>query len=386
MGFGIYIHFPYCLSKCPYCDFASQVTAPPQQRYSAAVAREARLRAEAASGRRASTLYVGGGTPSLWEPAALGEALEAIRSLVPIDPRAEATLEANPGASDCARFEAYRALGINRLSIGAQSFDDATLKALGRRHSSAQIRTAFEAARAAGFGNVSLDLIYGAPGQSIEGARRDAEQAVALNPEHLSCYGLMLDGLEIKTPMARAVEKGTLTVPDDDAQWEMGRAIAEALVSAGHRRYEISSWARPGFESRHNTLYWTGAEYLGLGAGAVGFALDDPSEPSRGGRRWGNLRSATRYLEAIEAGQLPEQWSERLEAADLLRERMAVGLRRVEGVDFEEACRTLRQDPEPIRREARKLVARGLAELEGGTLRLNERGLDFHTEAAMAFV
>ena len=175
-------------------------------------------------------------------------------------------------------------------------------------------------------------------------------------------------------------------MPDDEAQWLMGEEIRAELEGAGYRRYEISSWAKPGFESRHNSMYWLGGEYLGLGCGAVGFALEDPRDPSKGGRRWGNHRSATRYLEAVESGASPESWSERLEARDLLRERLAIGLRRVAGVDIEAVCAELGQDPEPSLRAARGLVERGLATLDGSLLRLNDRGLDFHTEAAVSFV
>ena len=386
MAFGVYIHFPYCLSKCPYCDFASQATAAPHDRYAQAIARELASREPEWRGRRAASLYLGGGTPSLWEPAALAAALEAVREVVPFDGDAELTLEANPGACDAARFGAYRALGFNRLSIGVQSFNEASLKALGRKHSGPDAERAFALAREAGFANLSLDLIYGAPGQSVEGARGDAARAARLAPEHLSVYGPMIEGLEIETPMAREVRRGRLEVPDDEAQWLMGEEIRAELEGAGYRRYEISSWAKPGSESRHNSMYWLGGEYLGLGCGAVGFALEDPRDPSKGGRRWGNHRSATRYLEAVESGASPESWSERLEARDLLRERLAIGLRRVAGVDIEAVCAELGQDPEPSLRAARGLVERGLATLDGSLLRLNDRGLDFHTEAAVSFV
>jgi len=186
--------------------------------------------------------------------------------------------------------------------------------------------------------------------------------------------------------MAVWVREGRMRVPDDDAQWEMGLAVREELARAGYRRYEVSNYARPGREARHNALYWTGGEYLGLGCGASGFALDDPQDPSAGGRRWSNFRSARCYLEAIEAGVLPEESSERLSGSDLLRERLVMGLRMVRGVDLVEACRRFGQDPEPLLAAARELVDRGLATLDAGTLALTEKGLDFHSEAAMAFV
>ncbi len=387
MALGIYLHFPYCLSKCPYCDFASQVESRiPQQRYADAVRRELALRQGELKGRRAVSLYIGGGTPSLWAPEQLHEVLSAIRSAVPFEDNAELTLEANPGASDAGRFAAYRQMGFNRLSIGFQSLEDRTLAALGRRHSAAEALAALEAARKAGFENLTADLIYGAPGQSLEAAREDARRAAALSVEHLSCYALTLEHLAVEVPMAKSVREGRLQVPDDEAQWEMGRAVAAELTAKGYERYEISNFARPGFRARHNSLYWQGGEYLGLGAGACGFMLADPARPALGGRRWGNHRGADRYYALIEEGRRPEDWSEDLTAADLLHERLAMGLRMLEGVDLARVCEELEQDREPILDQALKLCERGLASREGSRLKLTERGLDFHTEAALYFV
>ena len=387
MSLGVYLHFPYCLSKCPYCDFASVAAAPAHERYASAIERECELRAgEAARGRVACSLYLGGGTPSLWEPAFAERAFLAVRARVAFAQDAECTLEANPGASDAARFRAFARAGFNRLSIGVQSFDDATLKRLGRTHSGAEARAAFAAAREAGFQNVALDLLYGAPGQLVAGARADAEQAVALSPEHLSCYALTLEHLAVDVPMAREVRKGSLAVPDSDLQWEMGQAIGAALSSAGYERYEVSNWARPGRRAVHNSLYWNGGEYLGLGCGACGFALADPSDPSRGGRRWGNHREPSRYFADLEVSRLPEAWSEDLSAADLLREELAIGLRQVEGVDVAAACARLRQDSAAPLAAARALVEKGLATLHGSRVALTPRGLDVHSEAALAFV
>lgn len=386
MAFGVYVHFPYCLSKCPYCDFASVAGAPPHQRYAQAIARELALRAEQARGRTALSLYLGGGTPSLWDPTAARLALDAIRAAVAFEAAPETTLEANPGAADAARFAGFRAAGFDRISIGVQSFDDGVLRRLGRRHSSADAVAAVAAAREAGFANVALDLLYGGPGHDLALARADAGRAVALAPEHLSCYALTLEHLAVDVPMAQAVRAARLQVPDDDAQWDLGRAVAQTLAAAGYRRYEISNWSRPGREARHNALYWSGGEYLGLGCGACGFALLDPADPSRGGRRWGNHREPERYLADVEAGRAPEAWSEDLDAPTLLREQVAMGLRRVEGVDLAAACAALRQDAAPLLEAARGLERRGLAALEGPRVRLTERGLDFHSEAVLAFM
>ncbi len=387
MPLGIYLHFPYCLSKCPYCDFAS-VAEPliPHARYARALSCELLQRLPEVTGRGASSLYIGGGTPSLFEPESLAHALAAIRAAVPISPDAEVTLEANPGASDAARFLAFRRLGVNRLSLGVQSFDDPTLRRLGRRHSAREARAAVGAARGAGFRSLALDLIYGAPGQSLAMAEADARSAAELMPEHLSCYALTLDHLAEEVPMATAVRAGRLAVPDDDLQWEMGRRVREVLEAEGYRRYEISNFALPGFEARHNSLYWKGGEYLGLGCGASGFALCDPREPARGGRRWSNHRSPDRYLECVERGELPEASSEALTGTDLLRERLAMGLRMVDGVAVREVADLLGQDRAPLLTTARSLVERGLARWNGDRLSLTDRGMDFHTSVAVEFV
>ena len=387
MSFGVYVHFPYCPSKCPYCDFAVKVVeVVPHRRYARAISRELAWRRAATVGRRAVSLYIGGGTPSMWEPSALGEVLTALRTAIPVAPDAEITLEANPGASDARRFAAYRALGVNRLSIGVQSFDPRVLAGLGRRHTGSEAERAYFAAREAGLDNLTLDFIFGAPGQELAVAVADVARAAALGPEHLSCYALTLEGLAEDVTLAKQVRRGRVRVPDDEVQSEMGYAIREELGRRGYLRYEISNFARDGKRSRHNSLYWRGEEYLGLGCGACGFSLNDPADPSKGGRRYGNHRSPDRYLAAVEAGQSPEDWSEELTAGDLFRERMIIGLRMVEGVTLGESCRTFGVDPNPVREGAARLVARGLATLEGDVLALTERGLDFHSEASMEFV
>ena len=262
MQFGVYIHFPYCLSKCPYCDFASRAEAViPQQRYTEAVLRELGARAAQFPGREALSIYFGGGTPSLWDPPQLGRVLREIRSLWSVRTSAEVTLEANPGTTDEERFAAFRELGVNRLSIGVQSFAPAQLVALGRKHSGGDAVRAFETARAAGFRNVSLDLIHGVERQTKELAASDAASAVALGPEHISCYALTLTGLAEEVPMARALRRGELALPDDEVVSDMGDAVRAELAQGGYARYEISNYARRGREAVHNSLYWRGGEY-----------------------------------------------------------------------------------------------------------------------------
>ena len=266
---GVYLHFPYCLQICPYCDFAvRKQRVIPQARFTDAIVAELRRRApDVAEGRRVVSIYLGGGTPSLWEPAELARALAEVRALFDVAPSAEVTLEANPEVADPARLRAFRDAGVNRISLGVQSFDAGQLRALGREHTPAQAEEALLDARAAGIAAVSVDLIHGGEGGSEAQAASDAARAAALGADHVSCYALTLTALAVDVPMARAVRKGRLKLPGDDEQAAMGESIRAALVAAGLHRYEISNFARPGSESVHNGLYWSGAEYVAAGPG-----------------------------------------------------------------------------------------------------------------------
>ncbi|HEX4620102.1 MAG TPA: radical SAM family heme chaperone HemW [Myxococcaceae bacterium] len=381
--FGVYVHFPYCLSKCPYCDFAS-VALPrqgsgqvPEERYASAVLRELELRQP--ERRRADSIYFGGGTPSLWAPAWVERVLDGIRSRLEVAPGAEVTLEANPGASDASRFAGYRAAGVNRLSIGVQSFQPATLAFLGRGHDAAAAEEAFHAARAAGFDNVSLDFIYGVPGQTVAMAEADARRAAALGPEHLSAYALTLEpeALAEEVPLARQLARGEVVLPPEDAVIDMQRAVQGAYAEAGLARYEISNYARPGMHSRHNTLYWTGGEYLALGTGATGFI---------GSARYTNHRSPERYLESVERGAAPEANREPLPPVALFEERVAMGLRLAKGVDLKAICEAFGQPLSPREREVERLVKRGLATWNGSWLTLTPAGADLHSAISAALL
>jgi oxygen-independent coproporphyrinogen-3 oxidase len=380
--FGIYIHFPYCLSKCPYCDFASRAEQViPQERYTEAVLEELFNRSVEFPDRTAVSIYFGGGTPSLWDPPQLGRVLREIRSLWKVADPAEVTLEANPGTTDAERFAAFRELGVNRLSIGVQSFASAQLVSLGRKHSAGDAVHAYETARRAGFGNVSLDLIHGAQAQTPAGAASDAAAAVALQPEHISCYALTLTGLAEEVPMAKAVQRGEIELPADDAVEEMGDAVRGELRKGNYQRYEISNYARPGHEAIHNSLYWRGGEYAAAGCGACGFRRE-----GNAGRRYANDRSPERYMERVAAAGTGEASHETVAPAEHLRERLFTGLRLAEGVDLVALERDLDL---PVRDrfapQIAKILRDGLGSLEGDVLRLNERGLDLHTEVSLRF-
>jgi oxygen-independent coproporphyrinogen-3 oxidase len=382
--FAIYVHFPFCLSKCPYCDFASiAARVVPEAAYTRALLGELALKVGPLAGRQVDSVFIGGGTPSLWSPPLVAEVLEALGRAFRLGAGAEVTLEANPGAADAARFRGYRAAGVNRLSMGVQSFQPSTLAALGRAHDGDTARRAFAAAREAGFDNLSLDFIYGVHGQTQAQVEADAEAAVALGPEHLSAYALTLDpaSLAEEVPLARALRRGEVALPPDEAVVAMQRAVASVYGAAGLERYEVSNYARPGYHSRHNAVYWTGGEWLALGVGATGtLAL--------GGERLrtANVRSAEAYLALLERGAMPEASREVLTPQEAFEERVAMGLRLVSGLDLEAVCADFAQ-PWPARRAAaERLVAGGLARWHQGRLALTPRGLDVHSAVSAALM
>ncbi len=377
--FGVYVHFPYCLSKCPYCDFASIVSREiPQQRYARAVIAEMDLRlskAPSLAARKVDSIFFGGGTPSLWEPTWVALVLKAIHQRFRCDPAAEITLEANPGAADASRFQGFRGAGVNRLSIGVQSFEASTLRALGREHDGESASKAFEMARAAGFQNVSMDFIYGVHGQSIEQVVADARRAAAMNPEHLSAYALTLERetLAEEVPLGRQLERGEIALPPDEVIVEMARAIRGIYEASGLARYEISNYARPGFHSRHNALYWTGGEYLGLGAGAAGH-LRAPTP-----FRYSNHRSPERYLRDVSGSKAPEAWREPLGSRELFEERLAMGLRLSNGIDIGAVCAEFGQALGERKSEVQRLLAGGFARKRGRRISLTETGSNLHS-------
>ena len=382
---GLYVHFPYCLRRCPYCDFTIAIARTiPGTRYADAVLGELRLRLAqrpAWTEEPLDSIYLGGGTPSLWEPREVGRVLQGIAGALSVAGDAELSLEANPEVADAARLAGYRAAGLNRLSLGIQSFDSDVLATLGRSHSPADAEAAFRAGRVAGFDNVSIDLIHGVPGQSLAGAVEDARRAVALGPEHVSSYVLTVDRehLGSETVFSRHLRQGRLTLPGESEVVEMVDAVGEVLAAAGLERYEISSHALPGRHSRHNALYWTGGESLALGAGAVGF-----SREGGGAIRITNLRSTPRWLEAVEAGRLPDEDREALGPEALYEERLLLGLRLRSGVDLDRLW--AQQGIVPRRHEVETLVRDGFLERLGARIRLTTRGAHLHQEISARLV
>jgi putative oxygen-independent coproporphyrinogen III oxidase len=266
---SLYVHLPWCVQKCPYCDFNSHPLRGeiPEQDYSAALIRDLEQDLPRIWGRQLESVFFGGGTPSLFSADTIAGLLSDIRARIPIRPGAEITLEANPGTVEAGRLAGFREAGVNRLSIGIQSFNDNHLKTLGRIHDSESAKKAIDEARAAGFDSFNIDLMFGLPGQTMEQAIADVERAIAVAPEHISLYQLTI---EPNTAFGAAPP----ALPDEDAIWEMQHALQARLADAGYEHYEVSAYARPGNRSRHNLNYWSFGDYLGIGAGAHGKVSD----------------------------------------------------------------------------------------------------------------
>jgi oxygen-independent coproporphyrinogen-3 oxidase len=422
---GIYLHVPFCSHVCPYCDFntyAGQEALIP--RYLAALERDVAIEGRSLDGRAAGTIFFGGGTPSLLPAADVGRLIRACREAFVVAADAEVTLEANPNSVDAAYFAGLREAGVNRLSIGVQTLHRRGLRVLGRQHEAADAAAAVRAARTAGFANVSLDLIFGWPGQMLDDWRRDLETVLGWDgaPEHLSLYSLIV---EPGTPMADAVARGILTVPDDDATADLYEAAIELLETAGWVQYEVANFARrgeagrradgqtdggessvvgrqsseglacdprssvrlsvcpsvrlPRFASRHNAIYWRNGEYAGLGAGA---------HARIGERRTMRHLLPRRYVEAIEAGESPRSSEEVLTAETQMGETMMLGLRLVqEGVGEEEFAVRHGVALEDIYGAViAEMVGWGLMERTGWGVRLTRRGLMVANEVCARFL
>ena len=323
MALGLYIHVPFCPQRCPYCAFATIVGQEDRHSlYAEAICRE--IESWAYLSGPVETVFLGGGTPSQVEPALIGQMLEAAQRHLGLHSDAEISVEVNPGTVDRDKFAALKALGCNRISIGAQAFGDADLRHLGRQHSAADVERAYAAARAVGFANVSLDLVANVPGVSEANWHFSVERVVALAPEHLSVYSLTI---EEGTIFAQRQRQGLLKPVADDRQAHILEWTDAQLVAVGYEHYEVSNYARLGYRSRHNWSYWTGVPYLGVGLGAHSFV---------DGKRFWNTRDLDAYLDAMDQGQSPCAGEETIAPDTARRERLWMGLRTIEGIELTE--------------------------------------------------
>jgi oxygen-independent coproporphyrinogen-3 oxidase len=375
---GIYIHVPFCRSRCSYCDFATGAfEAALADAYVGALAREIESFRLDGADLDVDTVYFGGGTPSLLTPTQVSRVLDAVRKRFDVDARAEVTLEMNPGTVNAPGLRALREAGVNRASFGAQTFDERELKRLGRTHTADDTRRTFRDLRAAGFDNISFDLIAGLPRQALRAWERNLEEALALGPEHLSLYLLEVhEG----TPLAEQIRQGRYNPPDPDLAAEMYRLLVARARAAGYEQYEISNFCLAGRESRHNLKYWTGAPFYGFGCSAHSFD----------GRRtrWSNERDARAYVKLIEEKSSAVVAREELDERGAGAEALFLGLRLLsKGVDLAEHCARFRCD---VRADYAADLARfdeaGLIELDGDVLRLTPAGALLSNEVFAAFV
>ena len=370
---GLYVHVPFCAAICNYCNFnRGLLDAGLKARYVGALLSEIR---QAADGSPADTIFFGGGTPSLLEPAEIGAIVRACRDSFDLAPDAEVTLEANPESVTVARLAGFREAGVNRLSYGVQSFDDDELRRLTRLHSASRAEIAVAEARAAGFDNVSLDLMMWLPQQTVAAWLANVDRLVALGPEHASLYMLEIyPNAPLREEMARAQWS---QAPDDDAA-EMYEGAMERLEGAGYRQYEISNVARPGREARHNLKYWRDGEWLGFGPGA---------HSTRRGVRWKNVSSTEEYAAAVAggAGHVAEQ--RRLSPDERLEEALFTGLRLTDGLDLQTIARRYGvQVWAKFGRELQPFADEGLLVYDGESIRLTRRGMLLAHEIMTVFI
>lgn len=379
---GLYVHVPFCVRKCVYCDFYSLATAkgsiarrvnadeqPDQPAFLEAIGRELALLPD---DFKPDTVFIGGGTPTELSERDLSCLLNLLWERVDLSDVTEWTCESNPGTLTGSKVERLLEAGVNRFSLGVQSFDPDALEFLGRIHSADDARAGFRLLRELGVANINLDLIYGIPGSSIDVVRRDLDALIELAPDHTACYCLIF---EDGTPLAELRRKGFVKEVDDDTELEQYTLVRATLDAAGYRQYEISNFARPGYECRHNLLYWGGGEYIGVG----------PSAHSHWrGERFGNIRDLDAYVKRMQEGRDIRAFCEKLDPEAKARETLVMALRRIDGIGAEEFCAATGFDFRVLCADTLPWLEReGLVEIRESRLRLTERGL-FVSDAVFA--
>jgi oxygen-independent coproporphyrinogen-3 oxidase len=370
--FSLYIHIPYCVSKCPYCDFNSHVVAAiPEQSYTDALLRELEHygNSDEWRGRTAQSIFFGGGTPSTFKPESIGKLLAWVAATFPVDAGCEITLEANPGTVDSDKFFGYRDAGINRISVGVQSFQPRLLEFLGRIHSADEAKRALETVKRAGFENFSLDLIYANPGQTLADLETDLELALELQPPHLSAYNLTF---EEGTPFHHEFRAGKMKSLGEDEETAMAELIEQKLECAGLLRYEISNYARPDYHSRHNVNYWRGGDYLGLGAGAHSYLRNADGVT---GKRWSNEKNPARYMAQVDQTAAAMVECEEIGLDKAIGECLFLGLRLTEGVETKAFDKRFGKFPWELYPRIKDWIEGDLLAVKQGHLRLTKKGL-----------
>lgn len=372
---GLYVHIPFCSSRCSYCDFATGLyQSELAERYVRSLINE--ICASQYHGEIVDTIFFGGGTPSLLAPAQLDRILASLNDNFKIAAEAEITLEINPGSATPEKLRAFRSLGVNRASFGAQTFADAELAKLGRSHNTADALRTFADLRDVGFANVSFDLIAGLPGQTLDGWERNIKQALDLAPEHLSFYLLEVHS---GTPLAEHIRRGIQPQPDEDLAGVMYEWMLAQATSSGYGHYEISNLCRPGFHSRHNVKYWTAAPYYGFGCSAHSYDGDT--------RRWSNHRDVMKYVSVIESSESAVVEEQQLSRTDVRAEAVFLGMRLMQGVDLRAFRESFGVDlRDEYAADLDRFREAGLVELDGDVIRLTRTGALLSNEVFAAFV
>lgn len=375
----LYLHIPFCIQKCSYCSFFSiPLSDDSIERYCGQLCTELKLASNEAGSVRLESIYFGGGTPSLLNPTQLSMVMDTIHKCFEVRESAEITLEANPGTVSLQGFKEFRSCGVNRISLGIQSFDDRMLQLLGRIHTATEAREAVAAARAARFDNLGIDLIYGLPGQTLHDWRYELEQAVELSTEHLSVYGLTL---EEGTPFFNRYGHDLHGIPDDELSAQMFELTHEHLTQLGFEHYEIANYARSGYRSQHNSGYWKRDGYLGVGAGAHSFMLDGD------GVRFSNVDALQGYGAAIDSCELPRHDYTSLSLEDAMAEFMFLGLRLSDGVSYRQFYDKFGiQLQEKYATEIARCASLGLLEQTSAGVSLSPRGMLLSNQVFSCFV
>lgn len=375
---GMYIHIPFCIKKCRYCDFYSIPGGSKYDldNYTRALLEEIRIRAEQMPSVQVESIYLGGGTPSLLDGKQLKAIITTCCGRFNILPGAEISMEANPATLDNDRLAAIEEAGMNRLSLGVQSFSNDELELMGRVHDAKAVMDTIELLHSRGWKNFNLDLIYGLPGQSVQRWQQNLEQAVDCKPAHLSLYLLQL---EKKTPMGQEVAQGRLQMLDEDNEWCMYQQAMDHLEDRGFEHYEISNFCLPGWECRHNLVYWQAREYLGLGAGAVSFVA---------GRRYMNRPNLSEYTDALLSGKLwPVDILEHMSGRELMIDALILGLRLCEGIDLSDFRQRFGVD---ISSEYNEIIVqymdRGLLNMANGRLSFTREGYFLSNQVLSHFI
>jgi len=370
--FSLYVHIPYCISKCPYCDFNSHVVAQiPESGYTDALLRELEYFGDEKNwrGRTLQSIFFGGGTPSTFKPVSIGKLLAWAAATFPIANDCEITMEANPGTVDAANFSGYRDAGVNRISVGVQSFQPTLLKFLGRVHSADEAKKALTIVKQSGFDNFSFDLIFANPGQTLAALEADLDTALTFQPPHLSAYNLTF---EEGTPFHHEYRAGKMANLDEDEEIAMAELIVSKLGAAGLPRYEISNYARPWFHSRHNVNYWRSGDYLGLGAGAHSYRRNPDGIT---GQRWNNEKSPAKYMARIDETHQAIVDREAIDPRQAAAEFMFLGLRMTEGIRTDIFRQRFGQMPRECYPQIDTWIDGDLLVETGGFLRFTTKGL-----------